>query len=104
MAIRTFEKISNHSLLEGIIYSKDKSVPFYLRNGLGYKLFQCNIAKPAANLINESTIQNFMEKNIQVLPWCIDDEKTAIELVSKKVFGIITNVPEKLIKTNLFKQ
>lgn len=103
-AVRSFEKVSNHSLLEGIIYSNDKSVPFYLRKGKGSLLFQCNIAKPEVSLIKENTIQNYLDKNIKIIPWCVDDEETAIELVNKKVFGIVTNVPEKIIKTNLFKQ
>ena len=33
-----------------------------------------------------------------MLPWCVDDKDKAVELVSKKVFGIITNFPETLIK------
>lgn len=103
-AMRTFEKISNHSLLEGIIFSNDKSVPFYLRKGHGSLLFQCNIAKPDVNILNDKMFQQYNDKEVKILPWCVDDEQKAIELVNKKVFGIISNVPEKIISTKLFQQ
>lgn len=103
-AMRAFEETSKHSLLEGIIYSNDKTVPIYLRKGYGAKLFQCNIAKPELNLLNDHLFQNSEDKNIRILPWCVDDVEVAKDLVNKKVFGIISNVPEVIIKTNLFKQ
>jgi glycerophosphoryl diester phosphodiesterase len=104
IAVRAFEKVSHHSLLQGIIFSKDKAVPFYLRKGYGQYLFQCNISKPEVNLLTNNMIQRYQEKGTKLLPWCVDDEKKAIELVNKNVFGIITNVPELIVKTNLFKQ
>ncbi len=102
LAVRAFEKVSKHSLLQGIIFSHDKGVPFYLRSGLGEKFFQCNIAKPDVNILDDKMLQKYHDRNVKVLPWCVDDKDKAVELVSKKVFGIITNFPETLIKTNLF--
>ncbi len=102
IAIKDFEKISNHSLLEGAIYSNDKTVPLLLRKGLGAHFFNCNILKPNITLINEKDIKTWREKNYQILPWCVDDKDTALNLINNKVMGIISNVPEILIETNVF--
>lgn len=102
-AVRDFEKISNHSLLEGAIFSKDKSVPFLLRKGLGANFFNCNIIKPEYSLINNNLILDWKDKNYKILPWCVDDVNLALNLLNYNVMGIISNKPEEIIKTKVFK-
>ncbi len=101
-ALRSFEKISNHALLEGAIFSMDKEVPYLLRKGLGSYFFNCNIMKPHINLLNENAIQEWKDKNLKILPWCIDDIDTAKKILNFNIMGIITNVPEIMKKTKLF--
>ncbi|MGD1822697.1 MAG: glycerophosphodiester phosphodiesterase [Pleomorphochaeta sp.] len=104
IAVKEFEKVSNHSLLEGAIFSKDKEVPFLLRKGLGSYMFNCNIIKPQLDLITENSVQDWKARNLKILPWCVDDQEKAIELLNYNIMGIISNVPEQLIKTKYFKQ
>lgn len=101
-ALRSFEKITHHALLEGAIFSTDKEVPYLLRKGKGSYLFNCNIMKPHIELINDNTIQEWKNRNQKILPWCVDDVDTAKKLLNYNIMGIITNVPEIMKKSKLF--
>ncbi len=102
--VREFEQISKHSLLEGIIFANEKSVPLLLRKGLGSRFFQCNIMKPDIKLVNQTTLSRYRERNLKILPWCVDTEEQVDKLLNQNIFGIVSNVPEKMIQTELFRK
>ena len=102
--VREFEQISKHSLLEGIIFANEKSVPLLLRKGLGSRFFQCNIMKPDIKLVTQTSLSKYKERNLKILPWCVDTEEQVDKLLNHDIFGIVSNVPEKMIQTKLFKK
>ncbi len=59
--------------------------------------FTPSIYSPDYTLINDSLITFLKEKNIQLIPWTVNDPKDMKRLISKGVNGIITDYPDKLI-------
>ncbi len=48
-------------------------------------------------LLNKETVQSLQEKNIQVIPWTVNEVKDMKNLLNWGVDGIITDYPDKLI-------
>jgi len=89
----------NPDLDTAIIYTNWKELPWYLRNGGGKYICKPNILKPTRHKINPFTL--FINKKIQgytVTTWTEDDLNKAEKYINMGVDGIITNVPEKMLK------
>ena len=92
-SLRTFRKIAPH-ISTGIIYSDDREVPPYLRNGQGLAASRCNFLKPEHSKVGRlyglcfDTILGY-----PFIPWTVDDPQRGRELLNKGAAGIIANDP-----------
>lgn len=58
--------------------------------------FKPNIISPDYSLLSKSIIDSLHKKNIQVIPWTVDDVDVAKKLYNWGVDGIITDYPDKI--------
>lgn len=100
--LRHFNRIQKKmklSIETGIIYSRDKEVPIYLRRGLGVFLTNNSIIKPEKNLLKGFHFWLYRRVlNKKCFTWTSDKEIEWKELDSSRVDGICTNRPKELLE------
>ena len=60
--------------------------------------FQPDVYSPYYKLLKKKDIQERHNKNIKVIPWTVNDLKSMHSLIRKRVDGIITDYPDRLIE------
>lgn len=97
-ALNAFRRATNKLKMKiptALIYANDPQVPPVLRFGHGRFFHRPDILKPYYK-----NIQN--RKNLTgrkpMLAWTVDDTKIAKDLFDKNVAGVITNMPDKILK------
>lgn len=81
-----------------IIYSNNKNLSWYLRNGWGQYICKPNILKPTRHKVNPFSM--YVNKKIRgypVVTWTEDDPAKVQQYIDFGIDGIITNFPEKMI-------
>lgn len=90
---------ANPLLNTAIIYTKRKELPWYLRKGGGKYICKPNILKPTRHQITPFSL--FLNKKIErytVITWTEDDPAQVEKYINMGVDGIVTNVPEDMLK------
>lgn len=96
-AMRKIGKLTANRFPMGIIYSgKGSSVPVFCRRGQGRFAFRCSFLKPKYD-IAERERRN--KKKWPLCPWTVDSSDEVRRMVALNVPIIITNDPEKVIRT-----
>ena len=96
-AMRKIGKLTANRFPMGIIYSgKGSSVPVFCRRGQGRFAFRCSFLKPKYD-IAERERRN--KKKWPLCPWTVDSSEEVRRMVALNVPIIITNDPEKVIRT-----
>jgi glycerophosphoryl diester phosphodiesterase len=96
LSIKAFKKVAP-LIPAALIWSRDRAVPFLLRRGQGRWLCPCDYYKPEYlqfNSFARSLGYHFKRRPLAL--WVIDDSKTAKQLSSQGVEGIISNRPQDL--------
>lgn len=103
IALKNMEEISHWTFQDAIIFSHEKHVPFFLRNGFGKHLCSCTYVKPEFSQINEKFMEKAKQDKYNVVSWVVDDLKDAKKMINFGVDGVISNNPLLLKRTGLFR-
>jgi glycerophosphoryl diester phosphodiesterase len=96
ICLATFKRLCPH-IPTAIIWSANREVPFILRRGFGRILSHCDFLKPDKNQVTLFSRFRFsVLEGRPLVPWTIDDPKTAAKLMNIGCEGIISNRPQNL--------
>lgn len=90
---------NNLDIKTGIIYSKDKDVPFILRSGIGVFITKNSIIKPKYNQL--TGLLYYIYTNIlkkKCYTWTVNTKNDYYTAIKRGATGICTNIPEELLK------
>ncbi|MCH3918587.1 MAG: glycerophosphodiester phosphodiesterase [Spirochaetia bacterium] len=102
-ALRAFEKTSNYSFRDAVIFSNNREVPWLLRKGFGRHLCHCSYLKPEHIQVTEKFMEKMSVDDYDVVCWTVDDPTEAKRVVNLGVSGVISNNPLLLQGTGLFR-
>ena len=80
------------------LWANSKELPWFLRFGLGRVISGCDYLKPNFEKINRVSIFGYKKISGQmVIPWTVDDPRTAEKLIKLGCDGIVTNNPREMM-------
>lgn len=96
-ALNTFRRtmrIHGINIPTSLLYGTHKDVPKYMQRGQGRLIHSPNMLQILdVDLLNRKNLSG----GKPIIAWTVDDATVAKKLIDKKIFGIVTNVPEKII-------
>lgn len=93
-SLRIFKKYAPE-IPTAIIWSRSRELYWFLRHGEGYFLAHADVLKPEHVLVRQSAW--FMKLGKPVIPWAVDERKTADRLLAAGCEGLISNQPRTLL-------
>ena len=95
--MRKIGKLTANRFPMGIIYSgKGSSDPVFCRRGQGRFAFRCSFLKPKHDIAPR---ERRNKKKWPLCPWTVDSSEEVRRMVALNVPIIITNDPEKVVRT-----
>ena len=89
--LRRFKRLASNRIPTALIYSHSPEVPAVLRNGQGRLVARPTLLKPEHTLAHAA-----LKRGAPLLPWTVDDEGVADQLLQAGAQGIISNRPTAL--------
>ncbi len=84
-------------LPRALIYSNSPDVPWALRRGAGRFLLATDILKPEWEQAGRALSRLRIGRRLPVLPWTVNDQQTARDLLARGCIGVISDSPETIV-------
>lgn len=97
LLINRFRKLTRE-IPTALIYASARDLPFAVRNGRGRLFSRPDHLKPRIECARPSLVKRLSARGRRVIPWTVDDPVEALRLVAIGVHGLISNVPDQLIR------